>query len=562
MRIAAHRGTRLHAPENSRQALISAYTAGASVLEFDVQLTKQDPNNTTQSRLVVSHDGTTDRLTGEAGKILDLTVQQLRHTAGKYDFSATFNPFEGTNFRYYRPERRLQVEVFEDLLDFLPRDIPYLIELKHDSSPDAATRTAFVGAVMESLGNRGLFDNVVVYSKDTESLKLARKHHSGLRIAGFNWEITADEQLALVGDLGADGLVTDVASIVGADGQMTQMGLDLERLYRDEDLRVGAVIYPYRTPGLFTAAEFNALKDRDFVWSLSTDTMLGADVEGERVDVPGLLGHQWCWLDEAFAGRSVNRDRWALGYAKAHGRDADNAHVFQADGVHIETREYTGWLPPTASSSVQVEARVEDLESRMLYAEKNWPFYTGGGVGLIAGITGDFIAEVDYELKEPLTQATTLEMAVVNADPGSHRAEPPQSFRHKDSFFDPHGAPPFVGVEHDENDGYRINSNLGYEYDNNQYGPPVGDGQTPTAGRLRLERRGSHFSAYYRNDVDAEDWICVGAVRNESLNGTVYLRCAAKRWRQEKSDNPSEYWPIVPNTFTFKNLSIMRWRDR
>ena len=49
---------------------------------------------------------------------------------------------------------------------------------------------------------------------------------------------------------------------------------------------------------------------------------------------------------------------------------------------------------------------------------------------------------------------------------------PPTSFREKDSFFDPHGAPPFVGVEHDEDDGYRINWNLGSEYDNNQYGKP------------------------------------------------------------------------------------------
>ncbi|XWN34582.1 MAG: glycerophosphodiester phosphodiesterase family protein [Devosia sp.] len=562
MRIAAHRGTRLHAPENSRQALISAYTAGADVLEFDVQLAKHDPQSTTNSRVVVSHDGTTDRLTGESGRILDLTVRELRHTSGKYDFSATFNPFGDTDFHYYRPGRRLQIEVFEDMLDLLPRDIPLLIELKHDSSPDAATRKTFVAAVIECLGNRGLFDNVVIYSKDPGSLTLARELHGDLRIAAFDWERSADEQLALVGELGADGLVTDVASVVGDDGALTQMGQAFEKLYRVRDLRVGAVLYPFRRPGVFTQAEYNALKERDFVWSLSTDSMLSAQVEGEQVDVAQLLGRQWLWLDEPFAGQRVNRDRWALGYAKAHDRDADNARVYQNDGVHIETREYTGWLPPDQPSSDPVEARVENLEGRMLYAERAWPFYTGGGVGLITGITGDFIAEVDYELKEPLTQATTLELAVVNADPGSHRAEPPQSFRHKNSFFDPHGTPPFAGVEHDEDDGYRINSNLGYEYDNNQYGPPVGDGKTPTAGRLRLERRGPYFSAYYRNNVDAPDWICVGSVRNESLNQTVYLRCAAKRWRQEKADNPSEYWPIVPNTFTFKNLNIMRWRNR
>ena len=152
MRIVAHRGTRHHAPENSRQALISAYTAGADVLEFDVQLTADD-------RLVISHDGTTDRLTGEAGRILDLTLHELRNTSGKYDFSATFNPPGDTSFRYYRARRRLQVEVFDDMLDLLPRDVEKLIELKHDSCPDAATRQRFVAAASTALANRGLVDD-------------------------------------------------------------------------------------------------------------------------------------------------------------------------------------------------------------------------------------------------------------------------------------------------------------------------------------------------------------------------------------------------------------------
>ena len=30
----------------------------------------------------------------------------------------------------------------------------------------------------------------------------------------------------------------------------------------------------------------------------------------------------------------------------------------------------------------------------MMYAEKNWPFYSGGGVGTLRGVRGDFAAEV------------------------------------------------------------------------------------------------------------------------------------------------------------------------
>ena len=42
------------------------------------------------------------------------------------------------------------------------------------------------------------------------------------------------------------------------------------------------------------------------------------------------------------------------------------------------------------------------------------------------------------------------------------------------------------------------------------------------------------------------------------MNPTVYLRCVAKRWRQEKEDAPLEHHPIQPNTFTFRNLTIRR----
>jgi hypothetical protein len=170
------------------------------------------------------------------------------------------------------------------------------------------------------------------------------------------------------------------------------------------------------------------------------------------------------------------------------------------------------------------------------------------------GVRGDFAAEVDYTV-ERVAQATTLEMAALNVDPGAHQSKPPSSFRDKDSFYDPHGAPPYVGVEHDEDDGYRINWNLGSEYDNNQYGKPVGDGKALGA-RLRLERRGAYFSAYYRNEVDARDWVCCGVTRNHSMNPVVYLRCVGKRWLQESEEDSSQFMPVIPNHFVFKNWRI------
>jgi hypothetical protein len=159
-------------------------------------------------------------------------------------------------------------------------------------------------------------------------------------------------------------------------------------------------------------------------------------------------------------------------------------------------------------------------------------------------------------------------MAAVNVDPAAHRkpwnpdGTPNHTTSHRDkhTFFDPHGAPPFVGVEHDEDDGWRINWNLGTDYDANQYGRPTGDG-TILRARMRLERRGDQWSAWYRG-IDKHrlrDWVCVGAVRNDSMNRRVYLRCAGKRWRQENAAKPSEWVPVVANRFVFRDLSIVRF---
>ena len=546
MRIVAHRGTRIHAPENSRQALLSAYTAGADVLEFDVQLTSD-------GKLVVSHDGTIDRLTGEAGTILEMTRRELRHTSGKFDFSASFNPYGVAGFSYYRPARRLQIENFEDLLDLLPHDVWKLIELKHDSSPNDAIRSKFVTAAVSAVRARGLLDGTVLYSKDTKNITLARELAPEVKIVAFDWERNDDGQLALLEETGADGIVTELARVVTPAGQLTPFAERFAELFENGDVSLGLLLYPYRKPGVFLETEYRALQNLPFVWSLSTDTLLGAEVEGSRVDVETILGRRFDWIAESFAGRRVDRDIFSLGYAKANRW----CEVKQDDGIRIETKEYDGYLPPDPTGDPLTD-KVHELELRLLYAEKSWPYYSGGGVGLVLPIVGDFAAEVDYELSDQITQAQTLEMAVTNVDPGSHQPKPPTSFRGADAFYDPHGCPPYVGVEHDEDDGYRINWNLGADYDNNQYGPPVGDGKTPKAGRLRLERRGAVFSAYYRNANDAPDWICVGVVRNESLNDAIYLRCVAKRWRQEREDNPSEYYDIKPNIFTFKNLTVRR----
>ena len=98
------------------------------------------------------------------------------------------------------------------------------------------------------------------------------------------------------------------------------------------------------------------------------------------------------------------------------------------------------------------------------------------------------------------------------------------------------------------------------DYDANQYGAPSGDG-TILSGRMRLDRRGAYFAAFYRDSdkqTDA-DWVCVGVAENQSLNYRVYLRLAGKRWRQEDPADPSRWMPVVPNRFKFTDMTITRF---
>ncbi len=539
MKIAAHRGTRLHAPENSRLAFLSAYVAGADVLELDLQLTKD-------GHLVLSHDGTTDRVTGQPGRIIDLTLAEL----GEMDWSETFKPRDSPNFTFFTdPKRKLAPLTFPVLLDWLPDDVELLVELKHDSSEQTGRRDEFVQKAVAALQSFGVEHRTVLYSKDPDVLKQVRVLAPGLRLAAFDYAKTPDEQLALLKTTKADGLVTQIENVVDAAGVLTAFGKKLEAYCKTQKLAVGAVLYPGRKPGIFTETEYRVLSKLPFVWSISTDSV---------PDVQHLWRRGVRIVDTPFAGETVNREQFALGYAKANGFGL----VYQKDGIHLDIASYPAFpTPPTDPLDIRLSA----IENKLTYTVKDWPYYSGGGVGVVNGIRGDFSAETTYTV-ERVGQATTLEMAVLNVDPGAHVGKRPTSFRDKDSFYDPHGAPPYVGVEHDEDDGFRINWNLGSEYDNNQYGRPVGDGATPRGARLRLDRRGPFFAAYYRNAIDNQgnaigphDWVCVGVTRNDSLNPVVYLRCVAKRWRQEDPANPSEFMPILPNRFTFTQLTVNRF---
>src|SRR5882724_11967411 len=114
MKLAVRGGGICHAPEFTRAALISAFVAGAQALRLPLRLTSD-------RRLVVFEDETTDRLTGKAARVAQLSLKDMR----ALDVGSSFKEADGSTVAY--PAR---VESFGMLLDVLPADIWLILDLK------------------------------------------------------------------------------------------------------------------------------------------------------------------------------------------------------------------------------------------------------------------------------------------------------------------------------------------------------------------------------------------------------------------------------------------------
>ena len=102
----AHRGASEYTPENTFLAFYTGMYMGANGIETDVQMTRDGV-------LVLFHDNTITRLTGEEGSVSDYTLEELR------------------KFTFEKNGQRDKIVVFEDFLkQFAFRDITFAIEIK------------------------------------------------------------------------------------------------------------------------------------------------------------------------------------------------------------------------------------------------------------------------------------------------------------------------------------------------------------------------------------------------------------------------------------------------
>jgi glycerophosphoryl diester phosphodiesterase len=73
--VISHRGNHIEAPENTLASTREAITCGADYVEVDLRTTKD-------GHLVVLHDAKVDRTTNGSGKIADMTLEDVKRSAG------------------------------------------------------------------------------------------------------------------------------------------------------------------------------------------------------------------------------------------------------------------------------------------------------------------------------------------------------------------------------------------------------------------------------------------------------------------------------------------------
>ncbi len=132
--VIAHRGGGGERPENTMLAFQHAQEIGVDILEFDIQITRDEV-------LVVIHDDTVDRTTNGSGRVGDFTYEQLRQLDAGYHFAQS-DP-DGDDLIHPYRAKGLRIPSLEEVLaDF--SDLKMLIEIKGEETNAARSLCAII----------------------------------------------------------------------------------------------------------------------------------------------------------------------------------------------------------------------------------------------------------------------------------------------------------------------------------------------------------------------------------------------------------------------------------
>lgn len=178
----AHRGASEYYPENTMLAFQEGVRMGANGIETDVQRTKD-------GILVLFHDATLNRVTGESGSICDYTYEELQ------------------NFRVRKGDYQENMPTLEDFLStFGDKELSLAIELKVDGIEKD---------VVDLIVKYGAEKKAVITSFDLTRLRNVKEYVPHLRV-GYLTKRVDDNVIKSLIAIGADELCPH-ASIVTAE---------------------------------------------------------------------------------------------------------------------------------------------------------------------------------------------------------------------------------------------------------------------------------------------------------------------------------------------------------
>ena len=220
----AHRGASEYYPENTMTSFRAGVQMGANGIETDVQKTKD-------GLLVLFHDDTLARVTGEAGSICDYTYEELQR------------------FSVKKGELRDKIPLFDDFLaEFADKELSFAIELKVDGIEQEVadllhkygvnkktTVTSFAlsrlekmkkyaprlklgyltksvdESVIKSLLDIGV-DEICPRANLITAEKVTELHRFGFNVRA--WGVSNEETMKMVYEAGADGMTVNAPDVL------------------------------------------------------------------------------------------------------------------------------------------------------------------------------------------------------------------------------------------------------------------------------------------------------------------------------------------------------------
>ncbi len=173
----AHRGSSGLVPENTMLAFTTAIANHADVIELDVQLTKD-------LEVVIFHDRSLERITGEAKGIADFTLSELKEK----DVGTWKNvDFEG-----------LQIPTFTEVLQLLPKDQSLIVEIKPQNR-DLEKPRVLENKVLSILDeHRGPGELGYLSVRDVETYEYLYDHNSKYNVGLMQKKRSPEEFLEIV----------------------------------------------------------------------------------------------------------------------------------------------------------------------------------------------------------------------------------------------------------------------------------------------------------------------------------------------------------------------------